>query len=89
MTNTNINPNYFWDYMSIEELISTLNAIDNNNKSRWEQTRFITYINALSNGSNLKSPTDIIKFSWEKEEQQIEDYSEEKQKELLSILDRF
>lgn len=64
--NCKIEPNYFWDEMSIKEVEVLLNNYNIDYQNEWNQTRFICYINSLLQGNKLKSPEDLIKFSWEK-----------------------
>lgn len=69
--------------MCFEEVNAVLNAINENYQDDWEQTRFLAYIQALSNGAKLKSAQDIIKFSWDtdiiNEEVSAEELSARKQ----------
>lgn len=51
--------------MCYEEVNAVLEAVNENYQDTWEQTRFISYIQALSNGAKLKSAQDVIKFSWD------------------------
>lgn len=77
--------------MNTDELNSIINAIEQDNQTGWEQTRFITYITAVSNGAKLNSPTDIIRFSWETapiETKETKEDLEETQRRLLSVLNR-
>lgn len=64
--NCKIEPNYFWDEMSIKEVEVLLKNYNIDYQNGWEQTRFICYINALLQGNKFKKPEDLIKFVWEK-----------------------
>lgn len=50
------------------ELSTLLKNIFRKNKENWEQARLVAYVIAQSNSTKQLKPTDIIKFSWEKEE---------------------
>jgi hypothetical protein len=73
--------------MSYEEVNAVLEALNENYQDTWEQTRFLAYIQALSNGAKLKSPIDVIKFSWETDIVEEEISSDELQKHKQSMLD--
>jgi hypothetical protein len=53
--------------MSVFEAEAILNQHFKTYKDAWEQTRFLAYIQALTAGNKLKSPQDLIKFTWDKE----------------------
>lgn len=62
-----IPPNYFLDEMTIYEVEALLEEYNNTYQDSWEQTRWIGYILALSNGGKIKKPSDLMKFSWEEQ----------------------
>lgn len=55
--------------MTIKEANAIIDSVAEKNKTEWEQTRWLGYIQALSNGATLKSPIDLLKFSWEHTEE--------------------
>ncbi len=55
------------------ELNTILESMHLKTKNSWEQTRFISYILAQVNSSKTIKQTDILKFSWDKEEETTED----------------
>jgi len=57
--------------MSIPECNSIIDNLYLNDQSVWEKTRWLAYINAISTGAKLKSPQDLLLFSWEKEKEDI------------------
>ena len=44
-----------------------MQQVDNDNRNSWEQTRNIMYIIAQVNSRKELEPSDVIKFSWDKE----------------------
>jgi len=63
-----IDPEYFWNRMSKDELTAICKAKNEAGKTSWEQTRLICFWNVVSmNGFKVyKKPEDLFKFSWEK-----------------------
>lgn len=51
------------------ELSILLDNIEYSLKASWEQTRFQTYIQAQTQSTKKLKPTDLISFSWDKEEE--------------------
>ena len=55
--------------MSKQQTIAILEAIYENQqedfKLSWEQTRYIAYIQAVSQGAKLEQPSDLVKFNWD------------------------
>ncbi len=47
------------------ELQPFINNMNKKNKENWEQTRLLAYILAQVNSTKKLSMTDIIKFSWD------------------------
>lgn len=82
VSNTSISPEYFKNSMSWNELSNTLNSLDENVKTSYEQTRMIMHSIYQVNSSKAIKTTDIFKFSWDKEE--VETIDTEK---LLSYTD--
>lgn len=66
-----VQPLYFLDEMQPQELDAVLNQFSNNYKNQWEQVRFISYIQASCFASKGLKPQDLIRFTWEQEQQEI------------------
>ncbi len=73
--------------MTYFEVDILLKQYFSNYKNGWEQTRFISYIQASCNSTKPLKPTDIIKFGWDIEEENIstEDL-EARKKEMLEFV---
>lgn len=70
----------------IQDIISNLSHIQ---RPEWERTRFQTYCNLQKSSSKRLSPTDLITFPWEKEDNstdQINGNSEPLSKEDIQRL---
>lgn len=52
------------------EVGACIKGLENKNKTSWEQCRFISYIIAQCNSTKKIKPTDILSFTWDKEEKQ-------------------
>jgi len=63
-----IDPKYFLDEMSSDEVVALYKAKDENNKEEWEKVRTICYYNYIAMQGNrvIKKPSDLFQFSWEK-----------------------
>jgi len=68
VSNSNISPNYFWDELTLNEANAIIDSIAEKDKAEWERTRWTAYIQAVTAGAQLKTPIDLIKFSWEENE---------------------
>ncbi len=55
--------------MDAAECNAIIDAYNENYKNGWEQTRYVAYIIAAVNSDKIKSPKDLLLFSWEVEEQ--------------------
>ena len=53
----------------VQDIISNLEYYE---RPEWERTRFQTYCNLQKSSSKRLSPTDLIKFPWEKEDDNTE-----------------
>ena len=60
---------YFLDEMQPYELSVILGVLEFSCKQEWEQTRFVSYITAQTQSSKKLKVTDIVKFSWEKDDE--------------------
>lgn len=89
VTNSNIPPEYFWDELTFKEVNVIIDSITEKNRVVWEQTRWLGYIQAISNGATIKTPVDLIKFSWEHTEDSIEPIRDNRTKEEVrnSLID--
>lgn len=59
---------YVMDQMQMYEVDTLINNLYKANKNGWEQARMIAYLLAQVNSSKKLKPTDIISFSWDKEQ---------------------
>jgi hypothetical protein len=61
--------------MSQKETIAILEAINENWKQTfelsWEQTRYICYIQALSQGAKFEKPSDLVRFNWDVDDNNV------------------
>ena len=63
-----IDPDYFLDRMKWYEVEACIKGLETKNKTSWEQCRFLSYIIAQVNSTKKLKPTDILSFTWDKEE---------------------
>ena len=63
-----IDPDYFLDRMKWYEVEACIKGLENKNKASWEQCRFLSYIIAQVNSTKKLKPTDILSFTWDKED---------------------
>lgn len=63
-----IDPLYFLDEMSQDEMNAIFKAKNETDKTAWEQTRTICFYSVASmNGTKqFKKPSDLFSFTWEK-----------------------
>ena len=63
-----IDPDYFWDRMSQDEVTAIYKARNEADKMGWEQTRLICYwsVVAMNGAKTFKKPGDLFKLPWEK-----------------------
>lgn len=64
-----IDPDYFLDEMKWYEVEACIKGLENKNKASWEQCRFISYMIAQVNNTKKLKLTDILSFTWDKEEE--------------------
>jgi hypothetical protein len=64
-----ISPDYFLDEMTTWEIEGVLKAIESERRNDWERCRLSGFWQLLSMGAKLKSPKDLITFTWEKNEE--------------------
>lgn len=50
------------------EVEACIKGLENKNKASWEQCRFLSYIIAQVNSTKKLKPTDILSFTWDKED---------------------
>lgn len=65
------------------ELEVILNNLQLRHKQNWEQTRLLAYIQAQSNSTKKINITDVIKFSWDIENDKTIDIMTDKDKNRL------
>lgn len=51
--------------MTAEQVLVVTERQYKDYQNTWEQTRWLAYINAASQGAKIKKPQDLMKFSWE------------------------
>lgn len=73
--------------MTLYEVDAALLSNNKLYKDSWEKNRWLGYITACAFGAKLKSPQDLIKFSWEIEKTEIQQLSYEDQKAI--VMDAF
>ena len=80
-----IDPEYFLDEMSQDELVAIYKAKHEANKSSWEQTRLICYYNFISqNGTEkIKKPSDIFSLEWDKQKVRTKSMTSKEAQEKL------
>jgi hypothetical protein len=54
--------------MTASEVGAVMDALYEDYQDSWEQTRFISYVQAASAGAKLQKPQDLVRFSWDAEE---------------------
>ena len=80
---------YFMDSLQEYEIEPIVQNIPFIEKGDWERTRFLAYCNIQKSSSKKLKPTDLIKFPWEKEDdntEQINGNSEPLSKEDIQRL---
>jgi len=88
--NCGIQPEYFLDEITYSECNSLLDAYNERYKDTWEQTRYISFVFAAAQNEKIKKPTDVLKFEWDKEEEQVKMTLEERRRreeEMLALVD--
>lgn len=63
-----ISPEYVLDSMAMYEIEPLVSSLLLRHKESWEQTRILAYILAQVNSTKKLKPTDILSFTWDKEE---------------------
>ena len=63
-----VSPEYFLDRMSFDEINSLLKVKDFERRESWEQIRQQCFY-SFKPWSEIKSPTDLFKFPWEKKKE--------------------
>lgn len=61
-------PDYFLYEMSEWEVDAALIGLEHRNRLGWEQTRFIAYSIISINTTEEIKPTDVLRFTWDKDE---------------------
>ena len=65
-----ISPEYVLDSMAMYEIEPLVSSLLLRHKESWEQTRILAYILAQVNSTKKLKPTDILSFTWDKEDKQ-------------------
>lgn len=65
-----IAPKYVLDEMEPYEIEIALEGLHRKNQEAWEQTRQVVYSIVQVNSKNNISPTDLMPFPWDKEEEE-------------------
>jgi hypothetical protein len=73
--------------MCSAECDAIIQSFNENYKNSWEQTRYIAYIIAATNTDKIKSPKDLLLFTWEVEEEKEIITKEERLKREQEMLD--
>lgn len=60
---------YFYDEMQTYEVNDIIEGLQYTDRNLWETSRMNSYILAQVNSKKKLSPTDIIKFNWENNEE--------------------
>lgn len=79
--------------MSSNECNILIENYNESYKNNWEQTRYIAYIVAATQNDKIKKPQDLLKFSWEIEnelskEKITKEEIIQREKEMLEWLSR-
>lgn len=69
--------------MQLYELEVILDNLHLKHKQNWEQTRLLAYIQAQSNSTKKINITDVVKFSWDVEKNEMIDIMTDEDKDRL------
>lgn len=78
-----LNPQYVLDEMKIYEINALMKFQHYAFKDGWEQARFIAYVTAQVNSTQTLSPSDILPFSWEQEDENTDPELTDTEKMML------
>lgn len=67
-----LSPKYVLDEIEIYEINSLIKHSYKRHKNQWEQARLISFLIAQTNSTKKLQLEDIIKFKWEKEQEEEE-----------------
>lgn len=67
---------YFMDRMKVYEALECLASLHYVKKEEWEQARFIAYMVGQVNSTKTLKLTDIIRFPWDEEQEDVIDENE-------------
>lgn len=67
---------YFMDRMKAYEALEYLASLHYGKKEEWEQARFIAYMVGQVNSTKTLKLTDIIRFPWDEEQEDVIDENE-------------
>lgn len=68
-----MNPVYFLDKASIEEIEDYLEGVAHRPRNSWEQTRILAYIVARIGGCNADTAEEFLPLPWDEEDTEAED----------------
>lgn len=68
-----MDPLYFLDEMSFQEANAIMEGVSDEYRNSWEIARFTAFNQAASMGAKVHKLTDIIKFTWDKQEIETEE----------------
>jgi hypothetical protein len=75
--------------MGSREVDALLNNYNVEYKTRWEQVRWLGYINAALVNEKIKKPQDVLKFKWDIEEKEKAYTKEELVQEQYKLINIF
>lgn len=60
-----VNPEYFLDYMSMDEISAIIDNTNIDVRRQWEMTRMLAFYTVAVQSKKVKQPEDLFKFEWE------------------------
>ena len=84
--NLGIDAEYVMDRMQMYEVSALMQYSYHKHKDEWEQARLVSFLIAQTNSSKKLKMEDIIKFSWEKEQEKEKDESSVTKEELEQMM---
>jgi len=65
--NFHIDPNYFWDEMTWAEVSELIHAMNERDRTSWEQTRYKCYYSVAPHVKKMKPLREFMPFEWDDE----------------------
>ena len=87
MVSSGIQPGYFLDEMSFEEISALIKADDNKRREEWEKTRYQCFYSVISYSDKIKTPQELFTLPWDKQEKKVSKISPDKAKDKASKLE--